>query len=79
MVNRNGPWTKSTKLIIDKSNLGSGQGGEGEEEKEEGRGGEERGQCDKRDNFFIVFQLHTPLATTNPLPLLLVFVRWCSQ
>ena len=43
MVNRNGPWTKSTKLIIDKSNLGSGQGGEGEEEKEEGRGGEERG------------------------------------
>ena len=39
MVNRNGPWTKSTKLIIDKSNLGSGQGGEGEEEKEEGRGG----------------------------------------
>ena len=40
MVNRNGPWTKSTKLIIDKSNLGSGQGGEGEEEKEEGRGGE---------------------------------------
>ena len=40
MVNRNGPWTKSTKLIIDKSNLGSGQGGEGEEEKEEGKGGE---------------------------------------
>lgn len=39
MVNRNGPWTKSTKLIIDKSNLGSGQGGEEEEEKEEGRGG----------------------------------------
>lgn len=37
MVNRNGPWTKSTKLIIEKSNLGSGQGGEGEEEKEEGR------------------------------------------
>ena len=40
MVNRNGPWTKSTKLIIDMSNLESGQGGEGEEEKEEGRGGE---------------------------------------
>ena len=37
MVNRNGPWTKSTKLIID--NLGSGQGGEEEEEREEGRGG----------------------------------------